>query len=187
MSKAFPLGATDPYSIVVTTNGVAGSVMTSNYFTIENALVHELLDTQQPKFIDTRSITALSYFEGNDVTLATSTAYFNTLSPLYNTPIAVSYRALVGNARNTEKSASIVKIETTADPNADLIIPFILNVRDILDSYASPSSPYYNPSLPVNMYLFGGFTAQYDIQIAIYKLVPLMIGITVLIVLVITF
>jgi uncharacterized membrane protein YdfJ with MMPL/SSD domain len=83
---------------------------------------------------------------------------------------------------NSAKSASLVTIEVLVAPNSEVIVPFIVSTRNIISGYSSKSPV---SSLPVQMYLFGGYTTTYDVQNQLYTLVPLMIGCTLIIVLVI--
>jgi len=95
----------------------------------------------------------------------------------YNTSIARSYRVLAGGMMNLAKSASLIKIETIVNPNSDVIAKFIEDIRKQCDA-----SNYQIDNTKVDMYLFGGYTTTLDVQTALYKLVPVMISTTLIVV-----
>lgn len=178
MKQDFPLGKLSPYSIIISTES-AGSVLTSDYFKVENNLIHNVLNAESPKYINTKSISALSFFGGNDVSFSTAMSYFNSSASVYNSSIAGGYRLLAGGLMNSRMSASLVAIETTINPNSQEVVDFIRNVRILCSSSAASSTVNGGK---VQMFLFGGYTATLDIQDALYKLVPMMISVTVIVV-----
>ena len=127
------------------------------------------------------SITALSYINGADVSYGAAMRYFTPGSIGYNSSLGFEYRTIASGLFNGAKTASLITIETIVDPDADAIVPFILFVRNILSVQASTANA---TSIKMNTYLFGGYTAPYDLQNALYELVPIMILSTVLVVLV---
>jgi predicted RND superfamily exporter protein len=70
-----------------------------------------------------------------------------------------------------------VKIETIVNPNSDAIAKFVEQVRK-----QCSSTNYVVQGSPVNLYLFGGYTTTLDVQNALYKLVPVMIAVTLVVV-----
>lgn len=179
MQENFPLGSLDPYAIISCTN-VPNSILTPEYFSLENALIHKVLNSESPKYMNSDTVTALSFFAGHDISFETSMSYFNASSPAYYSSEAGGYRLLAGGAINAAQSCSMIQIQTVVNPNSQAIVGFINSVRKLLTSYASSTT--YNGT-PVNAYLFGGYTTTLDVQNILYKLVPLMIGLTVGIVL----
>lgn len=170
----------DPYDIIVNTNQPNG-VLTQEYFQIENSMIHTILNNEAPAYVSTKSITALSYFNGKDVDFSTSMQYFNPNSTLYKSTVASSYRLLVGSLMNKEQSCSLVKIETIVNPNSQTITGFILDIRALLNSL--DASTVFNGQKNVQFYLFGAYTTTLDVQNALYALVPVMISTTVIVVL----
>lgn len=60
-------------------------------------------------------------------------------------------------------------------------MPFIVSVRALIEGFPTTSPA---PPLPgTSLYLFGGYTTTYDVQTALFKVVPVVIGVTVAIVL----
>ena len=127
------------------------------------------------------SITALSYINGADVSYGTAMYFFTPGSMGYNSSMGFEYRTIASGLFNGAKTASLISIQTIVDPDADAIVPFIVFVRKIMASQASTTN---GTSIGMNTYLFGGYTSSYDLQIALYELVPIMILSTVLVVLV---
>ena len=127
------------------------------------------------------SVTALSYINGADVSYGTAMRYFTPGSTSYNSSMGYQYRTIASGLFNDAKTASLITIQTIVDPDADAIVPFILFVRNIMAIQASTTN---GTSIGMNTYLFGGYTSSYDLQIALYQLVPIMILSTVLVVLV---
>lgn len=179
MQQSFPLGSLDPYSIIVDTNQ-PNSILTPGYFEFENALIHDVFASEAPKYMDANSVTALSFFEGQDISFETSMSYFNVSSPAFSSSIAGAYRVLAGGLMNTDKSSTLIQIQTIVNPNSQVIVKFINSVRKLLISYTDSNKLY---GATVGAYLFGAYTSTLDVQNILYKLVPLMIGLTVGIVL----
>ena len=141
---------------------ISGGINTRDYFTTEKHLIDTLLN-EQPTFVVTSSITAMSFFNGEHVNYDTSQEYLTQGSSLYDTKIANEYRVVVQALRNADNSATLISIQTLVDPNSEGIVPFIKNTRAILTvQTARPISP----ALPVQMYLLGGFCSNYDIQVS---------------------
>lgn len=165
MTKSFPIGKSDPYQIVVLTKKKR-SIYSADYFSSENAVVHRVLSSES-SYVNSLSFEALSYFKGQDVTFDNYVSFYNKSSVAYNSSFASAYRLKMNGKVNGEASASLIKIETTVDPNGDFIVGFIVDVRSLLTSIAN------NPTvsaLPLQLYLFGGYTTTYDIQVSIYNL-----------------
>lgn len=143
------------------TTGKPQTVNTLAYFQTESNLIRTLLE-EQSAFIDSGSISALSFFNGEYVDFSTSQSYLTRSSPVYGSVAATRYRTVVGSLRNTEKSASLILIQTIVDPDAEGIVPFILRVRSTLKR---SSIVNFEPSLPLSAYLNGGYCSTYDIQV----------------------
>lgn len=177
MQQDFPLGKIDPYSIIMVT-GTPGALLTSEYFAVENALVHELLDSQAPQYISTeKSLYALSYFQGNDLAFNDAMAFLSpNINPtVYNSQKAIAYRLEIASRMNTDKSAFLMTIETTVNPNSQAITYFIRHVRVMLKDFASTHTIQ---GKNIGCYLFGAYTTTLDVQEALYALVPTMIAST---------
>ncbi len=185
LKSDFPMGQMDPYSVILTTD-ISYGVLTSDYFTYETGLISEILSEEQPKYIDTSSISALSYYNGAYVDYDTSMAYFNTSSPVYNDSIAVAYRIEVGSSLNSDSSASLIRIETIINPNSQKAEGFVVDMRKILDKYESKTA-YGSTYNQVKLYLFGAYTTTLDVQDALYATVPTLIGCTIAIVMALIF
>ena len=180
----FPLGALDPYSVLLTT-GVAGGVLTPAYFAAENALIQRILASQGSGVggtgvLNLASVTGLSFFNSQNVSWATAMAYANSSSPLAASPAGAAYRAAVLPTVNADASAALVALVTLTDPDSQAIIPFVAAVRAILRQVPPPAS------LPrLAAFLVGGFTSTIDVQDALYAVVPIEVGVVVAIVLLI--
>jgi uncharacterized membrane protein YdfJ with MMPL/SSD domain len=153
MQSYFPVGQLDPYMIIMASD-TDNAVMTPDYFDAESELIAALLETQS-SYMDTRSVTALSFFDGNSVEFSTAMSYFHGL----DSPIANSYRLKVGGLLNEKRSASLIRIETTVNPNSEAVVDFIRETRVILDHRSASSTPIH-----IRMYLFGGYTTTLDVQ-----------------------
>ena len=197
MKQSFNLGQLDPYSIILTTD-VPKAVFTSQYFKFENSVIHKIITSQSPKYVDKYSFTGVSFFNGQDVPLNVSMAYLNKASSLYNSSLAVSYRLSIGRIVNKDESASLVVVYTKVDPNSEAIVSFITSVRDILSASSNMVIEYFKfdsvigrdssnslGSNVANLYLFGGYTTTLDVQVSLYKLVPIMVASTVAVVIII--
>ncbi len=169
---SFPEGALDPYNIIMVTGEPQG-VFTQQFFDAENAVVHDLLDSCE-QYMDEHSVSGLSFYLGIDVPWATAMSYLN---PLNTDPVASSYRILVGSKLNDDQSATLLTIETIVSPNSQVAVGFIRKVRDKLLLFTEESLATYG--LQVDMYLFGAYTTTLDVQDALYAMVPMMIGATV--------
>jgi hypothetical protein len=180
LSDSFPIGQISPYNIILTTNQ-PNSIFTEDYFQTESTVIRKLLNTQAPEYIDSTSITAVSYFQGVFVSYNRSQDYRSSTSVYYNTSTARAYRVSAASLPNIALSTSLISIETVVQPTSEKVLPFILHVRSILKSFSS--NPVV-PSLPVDLHLFGGYTSTYDVQMTLFKLVPIMITTTVVVVVV---
>ena len=179
MKESFPLGSLDPYLIIMKT-GVTYGTLSSEYFAIEEGLIRDIFSSQYPTFIDTTSVRALSYYNGEYVDLATAMQYLNSTSTLGKSTVGSSYRLEVGSLMNSIYSTSMIYIETVINPNSNAAVPFINSLRSLIDSLTASTS-FTNGSF--GAYLFGGYTTTYDVQQALFELVPAMIGATVAVVL----
>ena len=181
MQTSFPLGQLDPYFILLSPPSHApNSVLTSDYFAIEKDLIQKLLINESPDYIDTKSISALSYYNSQYISFADSmTMMHNTSSAKYNSSLAVSYRLEVGSQLNFDSSASLISIETVIDPDSQAIVGFINDVRSLLITSAAQTG--------YEMYLIGGYTTTLDVQNALYAMLPLMIGLILGVVLLLIF
>ena len=104
----------------------------------------------------------MSYFNGVEVDYAAYQGYYDVNSPTYNTQYASQYRTVVGPLRNDDKSAFLITLETAVDPDSEDIVPFITGTRTLL---LEQSVKDYAPTLPLDLYLLGGFCGTYDIQV----------------------
>lgn len=105
MQRSFPVGAINPYNIVMVTgavspcdpdnpgksSGLPNSILTPAYFAAENKLIRELLTTQS-EYMDSSSVTGVSFFGGQDVTFERAMSYFDYQSAAFNSPEAAAYR-----------------------------------------------------------------------------------------------
>ena len=143
--------------------------------------MNALLADNVPSYLSRNgSITALSYMNGVPISYSTAMGYLNSSSSLYKLPFGLNYRVSVASLVNAKATSSLVQILTVVDPDADAIVPFILNVRDTLQTQMGQA---VSKSLNMKLYLFGGYSTQYDLQNALYAYVPLLIVSTVLVVL----
>lgn len=143
------------------TTGKPQTVNTLAYFETESNLIRTLLE-EQSAFIDTGSISALSFFNGEYVDFSTSQSYLTRSSPVYGSVAATRYRTVAGSLRNTDNSATLILIQTIVDPDAEGIVPFILRVRSTLKR---SSILNYDSSVTLSAYLNGGYCSTYDIQV----------------------
>lgn len=171
----FPVGKMNPYQIIVATN-IENSIITQPYFTYESQLINELLILESPEFINSNSITAISYFGGQSISYSTAMSY---LDPLNLSPIASSYRVSVYPKLNAVKSATLIEVNTVINPNSQEVVPFIESVRDFLIDFSKDNQ---FQSETVDLYLFGAYTTTLDVQTSLYKFMPVMIITTIFIV-----
>ena len=174
--SAFPEGLLSPYDIIFST-GTAGGVLTANYFAAERAVIHDVL-ARDPGFVDASSFESLSFFQGQDVDFVTAQAYLNPADPLFSSPRGAAWRSVNWGKMNSDKSASLVKVETIVNPQGQAIVPFIKDVRGIISGFSAPAFP------ALQIYLFGGYTTTMDVQDMLYAVVPADIGAVVALVLV---
>ena len=182
MKKDFSPGSLNPYQILIDT-GKPNGVFTKEYFQVENEVIKSLIKNI-PSYVNKASFSGLSFYRGNDVTFETSMQYFNQSSPLFFTGPASAYRSVVGVTQNTIRSANLVRVETLVQPTSEVVVPFILHTREYLSNYVAPSS-VTSSGMDPKLYVFGAFSTTYDVQQALYKLVPLDVGLVVAIVVII--
>jgi predicted RND superfamily exporter protein len=174
LKQDFPIGSIDPYNIVVATN-IQNSTFTSNYFTLEHSLIQNIL-LSNSKYLDTNSITSISYCQGKRINFTQAVAYKNVSSPLYDTQEASDYRGLTKGIMNVDQTATLIQIKTIVDPDSQAITNFIVEMRNLINSFTSTTTLNGNR---IEGYLFGGYTTTYDLQVIVYNLVPTMIGVTI--------
>jgi uncharacterized membrane protein YdfJ with MMPL/SSD domain len=178
VEENFPVGRMNPYQIIVATN-IDNAILTQDYFNYESQLISELLVLESPEFINSHSITAFSYFEGQSISYSTAMSYLDPSSPNYGSTIASSYRVLVYPKLNELKSATLVEINTVINPNSQEVVPFIESVREFLIEFSKDNQ---FQSETVDLYLFGAYTTTLDVQTSLYKFLPVMIITTIVIV-----
>jgi hypothetical protein len=176
MKDSFPEGRLAPYNVIVST-GAPGTVLSAPYFAAENALVHAVL-TGEPGYVSTASISCLSFFAGVDVPWATAQQYMNASSPLFGSDAASGWRSINLGKVNADGSASLIEIETIKSPNSQVIVPWIVDMRKLLNGFSAPALP------SLKLYLFGGYTTTMDVQDGLFKLVPIDVALVVVLVLV---
>jgi putative drug exporter of the RND superfamily len=182
MKKDFSPGSLNPYQILIDTGKPMG-VFTKEYFQVENDVIKTLIKNI-PDYVNAASFSGLSFYRGNDVSFETSMQYFNQSSPLFFTGPASAYRSVVGVTQNTAKSANLLRVETLVQPTSEVVVPFLLHTRNYLSTYV-PSTTVTSTGFNPKLYLFGAFSTTYDVQQALYKLVPLDVGLVVAIVVII--
>jgi regulator of extracellular matrix RemA (YlzA/DUF370 family) len=171
MQRSWPVGVINPYNIIMVTN-IKGAILTSDYFVAESTLIETILATQAPMFIDAKSITALSYFNGQYVTFDDAMGYFNPYSADYSSSTAGSYRLKIGSKMNQDMSASQITIETIINPDSTAIARFVQSVRNKLESFSRTTTLNNNF---IEAWLIGGYCTSLDVQKALYELLPTMI------------
>ena len=178
MKSAFAEGRLNPYMTIITT-GKSNGVLTQDYFATETALVKFVLDSES-QYVKSSGITSLTYFNGAFVTLADSLDYMTPSTAKGATTMGMAYRLFAASLMNKDSSSSMVKMELSVAPNSQQAVPYIKSIRIKLKEMTStpPVSGF-----PVKLYLFGGYTTTLDIQEALFGLVPIMIGVTCAIVL----
>ena len=179
MQADFPIGSLDPYTLLLAT-GVPGGALTPAYFAAENALIQRLIVSQSPAgFVDAQSVSGLSYFGGANVSFSMYLAMANASSPQAASPVGVAYRTTVLPGISADASAALVTVQTLTDPDGSAMVPFIVAVRALLNSCATPALPN------LAGYLVGGYSSTLDVQDSLYRLVPAEIGAIVALVLLI--
>ena len=178
MKSAFAEGRLNPYMAIITT-GKANGVLTQDYFSTETTLVKYVLDSES-QYVKSSGITSLTYFNGAFVTLADALDYMTPSTTKGATTTGMAYRLFAASLMNKDSSSSMVKMELSVAPNSQQAVPYIKSIRIKLKDMTStpPVSGF-----PVKLYLFGGYTTTLDIQTALFGLVPIMIGVTCAIVL----
>lgn len=178
MQASFGAGQLESYQLILTTGQKQG-IVTPNYFTVENKIIHDLI-AQESQFIGPKTVTGLSYFQGMDLDYTTAMGFLSPLSPAYNSSIAMAYRVLVASKMNADQSTMLVNMQTLINPQSDKMVDFIRSVRSYIKSFQSPVSGF-----SVQLYLYGGYSSTMDVQDALYKLVPVEIAVVLLIVVII--
>jgi uncharacterized membrane protein YdfJ with MMPL/SSD domain len=163
MNSAFAAGQLNPYTILCVT-AASGTVLSPEYFAFESTLIAQLLASESA-YINSRSITSITYLNGASIPLSIATQFFNSTSPLYATPDAGAYRITFASLVNADQSAAKITVATAVAPTSAAIVPFINDVRSSLTSITQLSHQAVAPwTLPVNLYLTGGFTSALDTQ-----------------------
>jgi hypothetical protein len=181
MDASFGEGALNPYQVIMSLPPGAATVLTAAYFATEGAVIQRLL-AAQPRFMLPRSVAALSFFSGRNVSLQEATAYLNPGSTLYSSAAAQRYRAAVGGLVTADRSTTIVQISVIVSPTPGIDADFVTGVRDEL---ARLTAEPVVPGLAVQMVLRGGYCLIHDTQQALYALVPLEVGVVVAIVVIV--
>ena len=174
MTKSFKMGKLDPYLIIMDT-GDKG-IFTSTYFEKEKIIINEIVGKLSPKYIKMDGITSLTRFGGYDITYSMATSYFDSTSANYNQAFPSMYREYASQILANEKKVSMIRMETELNPNSQQMTEFIKVVRKILIE---------NSDDDVQGNLMGGYSTNYDVQSSLYALVPMMIGVTLAVVLII--
>ena len=119
--------------VLVVTN-VPNSLYNQDYFTLEQTLINNILTTNT-QYLNKNSITAISYILGAPVDYTLAIQYITNTSVLYHTKAAADYRGLTGHLANYNQAAAMIVLTTITDPDADSIVPFILNTRKVLGTF----------------------------------------------------
>lgn len=130
-----------------------------------------------PSYLNSHSVTAVTYCNGQSVSYSYAVQYMNSSSPLYNTTAAANYRGLTNSLMNSYQTATQIRLETTVDPDSEAIVPFILALRDLIGTFFSSNSIH---GISSHGYLFGGYTTTYDLQVIVYSLVPILVAVTII-------
>ena len=144
------------------TTGVPGAVNTQAYFDAERHLLQTIFDGEIAPYVVKKSIVSMSYFNGLEVDYASAQAYFNVNSTSYNTTYASQYRMSIENLWNTDKSAFLITMETSVNPDSEDVVPFIKDMRKLL---IQQSDTPFVPTLPVGLYLLGSYCSSLDLQV----------------------
>ena len=178
LRSQYPIGLVDPYSLLVVTHDKSMSVYTAEYFALEADLISQFLSSNT-KYVNAKSITSITFCNGEAVTYQQAMQYLNRSSLVYHTTAASNYRGLTASLTNSDRTVTNVQVTTIIDPDSTAIFDFIIKTRKLLTNFASSSSKYYiTSSNYVDLYLFGGYTTTYDLEQVIYAQVPALIGIT---------
>ena len=182
LSNSFAVGAVDPYTLILDTR-VPDSVWTQSYFTTEQGVIAEMLATESA-FVSSTSFVGVSYVNGANLPLETALGFLNASAPGANETGPQFYRDKIAAVLpSSNLAASQVLVTTIVDPDAQGIVPFIEGVRQTNSEIeAAPIVP----SLPTNLYLFGGYTTTLDVQTSLYDLVPLQVGLVCALVIIVT-
>lgn len=179
MRENFPIGSLDPYYVLVDTSTI-DAVYTQEYFDLETTLVHQIMSTQTPQYVDSTSFTSVSYYNGAYFNYSDYTACYTNSSSKYYSDICSGYRFSTAGLANYDGSVSQIIINTIIDPDSEAIAQFIIDVRNLLQSFDSETT-YQGSQLKT--YLYGGYTFTLDLQVLVYSLVPYLISATLLLVL----
>ena len=144
------------------TTGVPGAVNTQAYFDVERNLRGMIFDGEIEPYVVKKSIVSMSYFNGLEVDFASSQAYFDVNSTSYNAQFARQYRKSIKSLWNADKSAFLITMETSVDPDSEDVVPFIKDMRKLL--IQQTDTPFV-PTLPVGLYLVGGYCSTLDLQV----------------------
>ena len=176
MKASFPPGKLDPY-IIITDTGDSG-VLTSTYFAQEKALIAEINAELSPKFVNMDSFTSLTHFGGMDITYAMASSYLEPSSAAYNQPFPTMYREYASQVMANNNKVTMIRIETLLNPNGQVMVTFIKRIRSLLIDYANDDSNFKGN-------LMGGYSTNFDVQVSLYALVPMLVGVTLTVVMVI--
>jgi len=176
LSSSFPQGKLDPY-LIITDTGDSGA-LTSTYFTHEKEIITSIFNQLSPKYINMDSFTSLTHFGGQDISYTTAISYFDNTNANYNQPLPTLYREFSSQILANNNKVTMIRIETILNPNSQEMVSFIKTVRSILSDYAKDNNNFTGN-------LMGGYSTNYDVQSSLYELVPMLIGVTVAVVIVI--
>ena len=166
MTQWFPPGTIDPYNIIMTTPDNNG-VMTEEFFTAQQVLADRLVDTG---LVMNTSIASIAYMHGVKIDYILAKSVLD--NPDDPSPAAVTYRTLFNAFVNDNRTAALMIAITSIDPNGYGTTQWIDHVRDILQDSQDHDIQLYQ------YYLAGGATYNLDIMRSINRGVPVLIGIT---------
>lgn len=165
MQKYFPPGTVDPYNIIVTTH-IQDNVLSQEFYDSQVELANQLVDTG---LVLNTSIASIAYMHGVaiDYTIAQDIMNNDDQSIL-----PVTYRTLFNQLVNANRTAALMIVITSIDPNGYGTTQWIDHVRSLLKQ--QQDNNIYN----YQYYLAGGATYNLDIMRSINQSVPILVGVT---------
>jgi hypothetical protein len=171
----------DPYSVIVDTNTPNG-IFSEEYFLAEFSLIEDMLE--ETKYVDPGSFAAVSYYKDGFMSYNASIACTTDKSAsAYNSSKCVGYRNSVQGLVNSDASVTLITVTTIVDPDSEDITSWIDSTRKLLTKYDADTVLHYSGTVvhPAS-YLFGGYTANLDLQRLLYSMVPYLIAATIIMV-----
>lgn len=122
------------------------------------------------------SVTAISYFKGNEVSFTEALAYLDPSSGSFDSPAGYLYRTIVGSSLNADRSVTLMNLVTSFNPDGDNGPYWVDTVRGMLSLMQQQAAA---KGLNNAFYLNGGATDDLDSYRKVNSLFPTLVALTV--------